>query len=341
MNKISTFQKLKCWMFWKSKIRWKQIWGNYQLFNLPNPYIASVLSIIPRLIGILVTFSLGFVVAYGYKRYLNLPSVYLWTSIFILFLTDGISDGLKTGKWISNTTEEDWLLTSCSLGNIEYLLFLWIDESIWNLNNRLLSTLALFFGALIAMPEQINNFLVSIIMLFILNGLITLLFTTFQYYVIRKSIYIQGRGFLFGGSLLVIGLPLLIYFTNYLSFILNNYFGQASHFDGLLRTFEFSIINLYNIFNNRLFPFSSLALILTNGPQLAWIISLLGFIAILLLINLFIFHLINNHDHIVTRRSTYVDKFLLSIFNGIVSILPLKSKKEHLKLYLLTIFNNY
>ncbi|WP_427392303.1 hypothetical protein ACPVTF_14980 [Geobacillus icigianus] len=123
MVNLDVFYKLKCWMFWKAKIRWKQIWGNYKLFNLPNPYIASIFSFVPRILGVLITLILGFVIGYTYSHFLQFDAYYLWIIIFLLFLFDGVSDGLKTGKWISNTKEEDWLLTSCSLGNIEYLLF--------------------------------------------------------------------------------------------------------------------------------------------------------------------------------------------------------------------------
>ena len=340
MINFNVFYKLKCWMFWKAKIRWKQIWGNYKLFNLPNPYIASIFSFVPRILGILITLALGFVIGYAYSHFLQFDPYYLWIIIFLLFLFDGVSDGLKTGKWISNTKEEDWLLTSCSLGNIEYLLFLWIDESIWNLRNRFISTVALFIGVFIAIPENIIHFISSLFLLLIINTLITLLFTTIQYYSIKKSIYIQGRGFLLTAFLLFILMPFLLFLTRIADRILNTVL-KHKHLVNFWSISKKYLLIILKYLDKDLFPFTSLAKILVQGVSVRALVSLLVFIGILVIANLSILLLIKKRDHIITHRTTIIDKVLIKIYSWLVIIFPIIRNKKHVKLYLETIFKHY
>ncbi|WP_427392305.1 hypothetical protein ACPVTF_15000 [Geobacillus icigianus] len=65
--------------------------------------------------------------------------------------------------WIFSVKMPHWRGFSSPGGGqtIAHGSFLWIDESIWNLRNRFISTVALFVGIFIAIPENIVHFISS------------------------------------------------------------------------------------------------------------------------------------------------------------------------------------
>ncbi len=218
--------------------------------------------------------------------------------------------------------------------------FLWIDESIWNLRNRFISTVALFVGIFIAIPENIVHFISSFFLLLIINILITLLFTNIQYYSIKKSVYIQGRGFLLTAFLLFIFMPFLLFLTRMADRMLNTVLEHKHFIDfGVLSKKYLLIVLAY--LDKDLFPFTSLAKILVQGGSVRALVSLFVFIGILVIVNMGILLLIKKRDHIITHRTTMIDKLLIKTYRWLVIILPFISNKKHVKLYLETIFKHY
>src|SRR5699024_5452750 len=101
-----------------------------------------------------------------------------------------VMNGLQTGRWVSTTKEEKWLLASTPIGTTKYVIFLWLDESLWSLRNSFFSNIAGLLGALFVFPASIFNLVLVCLFIFCIYLLISLVMTLLQYYILKKSIYL-------------------------------------------------------------------------------------------------------------------------------------------------------
>ena len=345
--------QLKTWMYWKSKVRILQLWSNYKLYNIPNPYLLPILSMIGPLLGIAWSFILGFGISWLYQHFISDAPYHLWQIIFFITIIEAVDRGIRNGRWISSTNEERWLLSSTAFSTTKYLLFLWIDEEIWQNKTEFLSTLAGLIGVFIIFPVDIINLLMVLIFLNLLGVFIALGVTLIQYYIIRKSVYLKGRGVIsniFVPYILMIAaffgtkhfIPWIVQFPTASGRLFYEEYIEwlkaiIEPSWGVLQQFIF-------VFNYDFYPYSLLANYVMNG-NFQSIIFFSLYILGLIFICILLFKLISAKDHVAITKKTRTDELLQKFFmkmNYLIASIEKGSLNNlHVGYFMSSILQNY
>lgn len=345
--------QLKTWMFWKAKIRILQLWSNFKLFNVSNSYIIPILSLVGPLIGIVWSFTLGFGLSYLFDRYISEDPYHLWQMVFFITIIEAFDRGLQNGRWISSTDEEAWLLASTPFTTTKYVLFLWIDEEVWQNKTQIFSTLALLLGVYITFPIHLGKLFIALLLLNVLGLMIALLTTLIQYYIIKKSVYLKGRGIITNILIPLITSVLAFYGLKYLmpwirSFpkIENEYFVKEylvwlQAIAGPLWDFSKGIVS---VFDYDLYPYSLLARYLLKSDFTA-IIYIFLYIILFLIMNVIMLRLIEGKTSKVIVKKSKLDDFLLACFMKVNGLFHLFHKDSirviHVKYFMSSLLQDY
>ncbi|MDH2454865.1 hypothetical protein PQ796_30785 (plasmid) [Priestia megaterium] len=347
------FHQLKTWIYWKAKIRWMQTWGNFKLFNLENKLIIPFTTIGLRVLGIIIVFAMGFGGAFLFNRYFSTNPYYFWQIVFFLFIfIEGISNGISTGRWVSSTREESWLLASTPIGTIKYLIFLWLDEALWMLKNSFFSNLAGIIGALLVFPVSLTYLAIAFLIVMIFYFLISLCMTLIQYYILKKSVYLKGKGIISNIIIPLILIPIVYTLTKILTpwlitfpveikskNILMDYITWLEHGVDIFLSSSKSIISLVS---NEYYPYSLLAELMVHGSFLRPIVGSIIYILALLLIACLLLKVIAKKDNITNTENSKLDDKITNFFILISKLIPNRLiKEQHLKYYLSSLLKNY
>src|SRR5690625_4077100 len=326
------------------------MWSNFKLFNIDNPYIIPIVCMVVTFIVIFFSFFLGFGTAYLFQYFISSNPYHLWQIIFFVSMIEAVDRGLRNGRWISSTDEEKWLLASTPFTTTKYLLFLWVDEEVWENKNTFLSSLASLLGVYIIFQVNIIHLFIALILLNVLTVCIALIFTLFQYYIIRKSVYLKGRGLIKHVLLPGASLFILLYALKYMvPWVLTypNQMGLSVQLAWLKTIIDpiWSFVQQFiGVFNNDLYPHSLLASYVMRGDVTA-IISYLFYIFLMIMICLALFQFIARKDHVTIIKQTFFDRLMLSCFMTINQYLLSIGKVElhhlHIKYLLSTVLQNY
>ena len=101
-------KKFIIWTKWKTKVRWRQLWGNLRLFNVSLERRAWVFLLLGRMIGIVAMFILGGAISYACWHF-HVPREGAWSVVLLFPLIDGYSDGRGFKGFMSSANEERWL----------------------------------------------------------------------------------------------------------------------------------------------------------------------------------------------------------------------------------------
>ncbi|MDQ0164052.1 hypothetical protein [Aeribacillus alveayuensis] len=347
------FRQLKTWIYWKAKVRWLQNWGNFKMFNLNNKLIIPFITLGFKIIGILLVFGLGFGGAFLFNKYISSNPYSFWQIVFFLFIfVEGISNGLATGRWISSSKEESWLLASTPIGSIKYILFLWIDESLWMLRNSFFSNIAGIIGALLVFPVKITYLVIAFFIVIIFYFLISLCTTLIQYYIIKKSVYLKGKGLISNLLIPLLLVPIIYLLTKILTpwlltfpvvseseNILTDYITWIEDgLDILLSSGELVL----SLVNQWYYPYSLLAELMVNGSFFIPIIGSFLYILFLLLVALFLLNVISRKDNVTNMDNSKFDDKVTKFFILVSKcILNKKLKERHVQYYLISLLKNY
>ncbi|MGY3316871.1 hypothetical protein ACV242_005493 [Peribacillus simplex] len=347
------FYQLKTWIYWKAKIRWMQTWGNFKLFNLENKLIIPITTIGFKILGIILIFGLGFGGAFLFNQYFSSNSYSFWQVVFFLFIfVEGINNGIATGRWISSTKEESWLLASTPIGTVKYLLFLWIDESLWMLRNSFLSSLAGIIGALLVFPVTLTYLAIAFFIVIIFYFLISLCMTLIQYYIIKKSVYLKGKGIIANILIPLTLVPIVYLLTKFLAPWLIN-FPAASISENILTDYITWLENgldvllssggfILSIVNNWYYPYSLLAELMINGSLFIPIVGTSIYILSLLFIAFFFLKVISRKDNVTNMKNSKFDNTIAKFFILVSKWIPDRTLKEkHVQYYLISLLKHY
>ena len=348
------FNQLKTWMYWKAIVRWRQTWGNFKLFHLKNKLVVPLTVIGFKMIGILLMFFLGFGVAFGFEKFISSDSYAFWQVVIFLFIfVDGVFNGIATGRWLSSTKEESWLLASTPIGSIKYLLFLWLDESLWTLRNTFLSNIAGLIGVLLVFPITLPYLVVAFFFAAILQSIISLLTTLLQYYIIKKSVYLKGKGIFAHVIIPLLSIPIIFILTKTFTPWLIRFpvFPKAESllFDDYMKWLEEGktlILSLGGellaVFDQWYYPYSLLAELMVHGDVVVPVIGLGIYIILLLLAMIFLFRVISRKDHVTITKNSQLDDVIARFFLFIGRCLPYREIKEkHVEYYLRSVLQHY
>lgn len=350
---MQLLHQFKTWMYWKTKIRILQLWSNFKLFNLNNSYIIPILSLIGPIIGVIWAFTLGFGVSYLFDRFISHNPYHLWQIVFFMTIIEAFDRGLQNGRWISSTNEEGWLLACTPFTTTKYLLFLWVDEEIWQNKTQFFSSLALYLGVYIMFPVNIWKLLIVLFFLNALCVMLALFVTLIQYYIIKKSVYLKGRGVIKNIILPFISTILIYHLIKYLmpwivSFPENisvqfykEYFNWLQAVISPLWEFSKGIITF---FNYDFYPYSLLSNFLFYGDFKS-IIYLSFYITAFILINLLMLKIIGNKDNEMMVNKNKTDNIILELFMIINSIFQVITKQSvqplHVRYFMSSLLRNF
>lgn len=345
--------QLKTWIYWKTKIRILQLWSNYKLFNFNNPYLMPILSSIGPLIGILLMFVFGFGLSYFFKYFISENPYHLWQVVFFITMIEAFDRGLQNGRWISSTNEEGWLLASTPFTTTKYLLFLWVDEEFWQNKTQFLSSLSFLLGVYVLFPVNFGKLLIAIVILTLLGTIIALITTLIQYYIIKKSVYLKGRGMisniLYPLIASILGFFGIKYFMPWIiSFpkVINDQF-YKDYLDWLKGIFEplwdFSK-QIVSLFNYDLYPHSLLSNYLLTD-NLKAVVYLCLYFVLFLLISLLMFKLIERKRNKIIIEKSKLDNVFLAFFMKVNTFFQLFNKHSlkvtHVKYFMSSLLQNY
>ncbi|SDB85515.1 hypothetical protein [Shouchella lonarensis] len=344
--------QLKTWMYWKAKVRLLHLWSNFKLFQVDNPYIIPLISMIGPLIGIVLMFVFGFGVAYLYHMFISDSSYHLWQFIFLLALWESVTRGLQNGRWISSTDEERWLLACTPFTTIKYLLFLWFDEEVWQNKSKFLSSLAGLMGIYIVFPVNVLYLFIGLIMLNALTMAIAFMVTLIQYYIIRKSVFLKGRGIVHNILLPLVSVGIILLLVKlFTPWMMTFPVGIDGHFVtsylGWLSSITIPLGALFeqliSFVDHPWLPHSLFAQYLLNGDNMIFVyfpiyVGVLVFLSVLLCV------MIARKDHVIEGKTSLLDKCLLNAFVHMDRIIFAKKsivRHVHVKYMLVSLFQNY
>lgn len=177
---MRTVRQFIVWSRWKSRIRWRQLWGNVKIFNIGNGRNFWYVLVFGRGFGIVFMFMLGFGIAFICSK-IGLSQDFAWAAVFVMPLIDGIADGTKVGGALSAAGEEKWLLGVTNISKTKYLLFLWMDRFIWNTGNRILASISIVFGVDVLYRLNLIHVFAAYSLSFLAGVLLSLLMTMAWY----------------------------------------------------------------------------------------------------------------------------------------------------------------
>jgi hypothetical protein len=347
------FEQLKTWIYWKAKIRWSQTWGNFKLYNLENKLVIPFTAIGFKIIGILIVFALGFGVAFLFNKFLSSDPYAFWQVAFFVFIfVEGTTNGLATGRWISSTNEENWLLASTPIGTVKYLVFLWIDESLWMLRNSFFSNTAGVIGALLVFPVQLKYLAVAFLFVGGFYLLISLVMTLLHYYIIKKSVYLKGKGFIANLLLPCLAMPIIYVLTKYLSPWLITFPVVPSSSNFLMEYVDwfkegFNVLlnsgdAFFGIIDKWYYPYSLLSELMVNGSFLTPVITSTLYILFLVAIVSLLIRVISRKDNVTNVENSPLDDFITKFFLLISKWgHNHKLNEKHVELYLTSLLKHY
>lgn len=349
---MGTWNQLKAWMYWKSKVRWMQTWNNIKLFNIGNNGILPFISITMKLVGCIVMFAIGFGLALFYKNYISENPFYLWQiGILLIVIIEGFNNGLLTGRWIAASNEEKWILTTTSLGTVKYIFFLWIDESIWNLRNSFFSNVAALLGVLLVFDVQIINLFLTILASLLISMLLSLIGALIQYYIHRRSIYLKGKGVIGNVLIPLLLIPITYFIIKIMTPWLAQFPGQSN---GLLideylswykNGFNLLLTNIQAylwVIDTPFYLHTLLTDLLMSGYS-RYNITFLGiYVLIFIVIVVLLFKTISSTESKIFVRNSKIDTLILNFFLWVRKKYPSGKVQEiHINGLLKVIISNY
>jgi len=305
------------WTKWKSKIRWRQVWSNFKIFNVEDGMNVWLVLAMGRVLGIVFMFVLGFAISYTCKK-LAISQIVPWGITLLFPLIDGLSDGRSFATFISSAQEERWLLVSTHLTGRQYFTFLWLDQYLWNHSNRFFASISLVVGVYSLFPIRLWTLVLAWCMALLFGAILSFLSATSLYHRIQtgkvhSSIRMLGR---------VVVTALCCYFFWYMAQPIYNYIQLAIRV-GLSHAVQPWATSLANhLSNDQFLWFLPVALVhlAIHGPSTGAIVDIVTYFLIAMILVIVQLWMLKMSAEPLEKQSLIGTRFLQSMLDIIGSL---------------------